>query len=493
MSNAVTEVADLFIGGKWRPSFGTDRFTVTSPATGEVLWDLAEAVDADVNNAFAAAQAAFERHEGASPYERAEWCERIADQLEARLEPVARAISIEQGKPLAEALGEAGSAVEGFRLAAQEARALRGEMIPTHDTRKRVFTHRRPCGVYAIITPWNFPLNIPVEYLGPAIASGNTVVWKPAPTTAGIAVLLARCIEAAEIPPGIVNLLTGRLPELGRTMVAHRQAIGIGFTGSSTVGAEIARTAYDKRKILELGGNGPVIVLREADITLAAQQSAAAAFANGGQSCAAAGRILCESSVYDDFVAALAAEAARVVVGPPLAAGTTMGPCHTRDVYDRTQAHIDESLAGGATLVFGGGPVPEAATLLFRSPAVLAEVPRQARANIEETFGPLAAVIRVDGDADILATAAMSRFGLSSAIFSESYPRAIRLAERLKNGQVVLNDTSNFWELHMPFGGWPGSDSGTGRLGVRETLLGMTEVQSISMHLREGEGKQQYR
>ncbi|MDH6470865.1 acyl-CoA reductase-like NAD-dependent aldehyde dehydrogenase [Micromonospora sp. H404/HB375] len=485
MSNTVADVTGLFIGGTWRPSSGTDRFTVTSPATGEVLWNLAEAVDTDVDDAFAAAQAAFERHQGVSPYQRADWCERIADQLEARREPLARAISLEQGKPLAEALGEAGSAVEGFRLAAQEARALRGDTIPTHDTRKRVFTHRRPCGVYAVITPWNFPLNIPVEYLGPAIASGNTVVWKPAPTTAGTAVLLARCIEAAEVPMGIVNLLTGRRPELGRTMVTHRLAIGVGFTGSSAVGAEIARIAYDKRKILELGGNGPVIVLREADIALAAQQSAAAAYANSGQSCAAAGRILCESSVYDDFVAALAVEAARVVVGPPLAAATTMGPCHTRAVYDQTQAHIDESLAGGATLAFGDGSVPGAATDLFRPPAVLAGVPRHARVNIEETFGPLAAVIRVDGDADVLATAAMSRFGLSSAIFSENYPRAIRLAERLNNGQVVLNDTSNYWELHMPFGGWPGSDSGSGRLGVREALLGMTEVQSISVHLRE--------
>lgn len=486
MSNAVGEVADLFIGGDWRPSSGTERFSVKSPATGDVLWDLAEAVDSDVDDAFAAARTAFVRHQGASPYERAEWCERIADQIEARLEPIARAISLEQGKPLAEAIGETRSAVEGFRLAAQEARALRGELIPTHDTQKRVFTHRRPCGVYAVITPWNFPLNIPVEYLGPAIASGNTVVWKPAPTTAGIAVLLARCIEAADVPPGIVNLLTARRAELGRAMVTHRGAIGIGFTGSSAVGAEIARIAYDKRKILELGGNGPVIVLREADIALAARQSAAAAYANGGQSCAAAGRILCESSVYDDFVAALAAEAARVVVGPPLAADTTMGPCHTQAVYDQTQAHIDESVAGGATLVFGDGSVPEAATALFRPPAVLVDVPRQARANIEETFGPLAAVLRVDGDADILATASMSRFGLSSAIFSENYPRAIRLAERLDNGQVVLNDTSNYWELHMPFGGWPGSDSGTGRLGVRETLLGMTEVQSISLHLGEG-------
>jgi acyl-CoA reductase-like NAD-dependent aldehyde dehydrogenase len=478
------QVAELFIDGRWQPTRGDARFAVTSPATGDVLWDLAEAGEADVDTAFDAAQVAFARYGGISTFERADWCDRIADRIAADQESIARAISLEQGKPLAEAQAETALAIEGFRLAGQEGRALRGETIPTHDNNKRVMTKRRPCGVYAVITPWNFPFNIPVEYLGPAIVAGNTVVWKPAPTTAGIAVLLARCIEAADIPAGIVNLLTGRSPDLGRSMVVHPKAVGIGFTGSSSVGAEIARTAYDKRKLLELGGNGPLIVLREADVELAAAQTAFSAYWNSGQSCAAAGRILCESDIYDDFVAALVRHAEKVVVGSPLAEATTMGPCHTAAVFDQTQAHIGESVARGASLLAGAQAVPSAATSLYRAPAVLAEVPRDALVNLEETFGPLAAVVRVDGDADILETAAMSRFGLSSAVFSENYSRAIRLAERLNNGQVVVNDTSNFVELHMPFGGWPGSVSGVGRLGVRDALREMTEVQSIAVHLR---------
>jgi acyl-CoA reductase-like NAD-dependent aldehyde dehydrogenase len=480
-----TELADLYIAGRWRAAAGPGRFPVTSPATGEQLWDLAEAGPADVDAAVGAARAAFVQHQGVSPYERAAWCERIADELGSRSEQMAQAISLEQGKPLADARGEVGLALEGFRLAAQEARALRGETIPAHDTRKRVMTIRRPCGVYAVITPWNFPLNIPVEYLGPAIASGNTVVWKPAPTTAGIAVLLARCIEAADVPPGIVNLLTGPNADLGRQLVTHPGVTGIGFTGSSAVGADIARAAYSKRKVLELGGNGPLIVLREADVAAAAEQAASAAFWNAGQSCAAAGRILCEAEVYDDFVTALAYQAERVVVGSPLAENTTMGPCHTRAVRDQAQAHVDDAVRRGGTLRYGGDPVPNAATDLYRLPAVIADVARDALVNIDETFGPVAAVVRVTGDADILATAAMSRLGLSAAVFSANFPRAIRLAERLDVGQVVLNDSSNYWELHMPFGGWPGTDSGTGRLGVRETLLGMTEIQTISLHLGE--------
>jgi succinate-semialdehyde dehydrogenase/glutarate-semialdehyde dehydrogenase len=485
MTTRTPESADLFIAGGWGPSFEDARFGVTSPATGEQLWDLAEAGTADVDAAVAAARAAFEQHENASPFDRAAWCERIADQIDVRADEIAHFLALEQGKPLADARGETGLAAEGFRLAAQEARALRGETIPSHDTRKRVMTIRRPCGVYAVITPWNFPLNIPVEYLGPAIASGNTVVWKPAPTTAGVAVLLVRCIEAAGLPPGIVNLVTGHDAALGRQLVTHPGVIGIGFTGSSAVGAEIARTAHDKRKILELGGNGPVIVLREADVESAAVAAAAASFWNAGQSCAAAGRILCEAAVYDEFVTRLADQARQVVVGSPLDAATTMGPCHTRAVRDQTETHTADAIRRGANLVYGGTALAEAPTDLYRLPAVVADVASDAQVNIDETFGPIAAVVRVDGDADILATAARSRLGLSAAVFSANFPRAIRLAERLKVGQVVVNDSSNYWELHMPFGGWPGSDSGSGRLGVRNTLLGMTEIQSISLHLGE--------
>lgn len=477
------DAPDIYLDGRWQASHGAGRYVVTSPATGERLWELAEADQHDVDAAVAAAQAAFLRHRGVSPFVRAEWCERIADVIDARAETMSRALSLEQGKPLADARGEFGLASEGFRLAAQETRAMRGETIPTHDTRKRVMTIRRPCGVYAIITPWNFPVNIPIEYLGPAIASGNTVVWKPAPTTAGIAVLLARCFEAAEVPAGVVNLLTGREPELGRMLVTHPGVSGIGFTGSSLVGHEISRIAHHKRKILELGGNGPMIVLRDADIGAAAAQAASAAFWNAGQSCAAAGRILCESGVYEDFVTALANEARQVVVGSPLAADTTMGPCHSRAVFDQTENHVADAVARGASVVFGTDPVRYAATELYRAPAVLANVASDSLVNIEETFGPLAAVIRVDGDEDILATAAMSRLGLSAAVFSRDFARAIRLAERMNNGQVVINDSSNYWELHLPFGGWPGTDSGTGRLGVRQTILAMTEVQSISLHL----------
>ena len=485
MTARAPEVADLFIAGRWQPPVEGARFGVTSPATGEQLWDLAEAGPADVDAAIAAARAAFVRHSNASPYVRAAWCDRIADEIDARADEIAQNLALEQGKPLADAQGETGLAADGFRLAAQEARTLRGETIPAHDTRKRVMTIRRPCGVYAVITPWNFPLNIPVEYLGPAIASGNTVVWKPAPTTAGVAVLLTRCIEAADLPPGIVNLVTGHATELGRQLVTHQGVIGVGFTGSSAVGAEIARTAYDKRKILELGGNGPVVVLREANVEWAAVAAASASFWNAGQSCAAAGRILCEAAVYDDFVAQLAEQARQVAVGPPLDPATTMGPCHTRAVRDQTEAHTADAVRRGASLVYGGTALAGAPTELYRLPAVVADVTPDAQVNIDETFGPIAAVVRVDGDADILAAAARSRLGLSAAIFSTDFPRAIRLAERLDVGQVVVNDSSNYWELHMPFGGWPGSDSGSGRLGVRNTLLGMTEIQSISLHIGE--------
>jgi acyl-CoA reductase-like NAD-dependent aldehyde dehydrogenase len=268
-------------------------------------------------------------------------------------------------------------------------------------------TSRTPTGVWAVITPWNFPFNIPIEYLGPALATGNAVVWKPAPSTARIAVRLAECITAAGVPGGLVNLVTGPSLDMARHLSSHPGLVGVCFTGSSSVGKQIAQLAAGKKLLLELGGNGPVIVLKDADLPRTVQAVAAAAFANAGQSCAAAG---------------------------------------------------------------GGARLPGMPTRLFFAPTVIEALPGEALVLREETFGPIAPVLAADGDDALLAAARSSRLGLSAAIFTRDIPRALRLAEQLAVGQVVINDTSNYWELHMPFGGWPGTDSGIGRLGAGTRL-----------------------
>ena len=259
----------LLIGGEWVPAAAGGTMTIPSPVTGEPAAVVAAAEAADVDRAVAAASAAFEANRWRSPFDRAAEAERIADVLERRADELADAIVLEHGKPHAEAVGEVYSAAAGFRLAAGEARRLTGETLPVADPHKRVMTFRQPRGVVAAMTPWNFPMNIPVEYVGPALASGNAVILKPAPTTAGIAALLAQCIVEADLPPGLFSLLTGPSVEMSKALVSHPGVAVVGFTGSSAAGEAIARAAGGKELVMELGGNGPVIVLDDADLARA--------------------------------------------------------------------------------------------------------------------------------------------------------------------------------------------------------------------------------
>jgi len=476
----------LLVGESWRPARADESYRVRSPATGEDVAELAAAGPGDVDDAFEAASAAFLRHERAGAFERAGWCEAVADVLDARSEGIARELTAEHGKPLRDSLGEVASAAAGFRLAAAEGRRLGGETIPVADPHKRVLTARHPKGVWAVITPWNFPINIPVEYIGPALATGNAVVWKPAPTTSRVAVRLVECVLEAGVPPGLLNLVTGPSVETARHLVSHPRAIGVGFTGSTAVGEQVAAGAAGKHLMLELGGNGPVIVLGDADVERTAAAVASAAFWNAGQSCAAAERILVESPAHEALVDALGATARAMRLGDPFDATTEIGPVHNATTAAKMDEHVADAVEHGARLVAGGSRKEGWPTPLYYEPTVLEDVPAGARVQREETFGPIAPVTRVDGDAAVLELASSS-LGLSAAIFTRDVARAMRLAERLRCGQVVVNDTSNYWELHMPFGGWPGTGSGIGRVGGRYALEAMTDVRSIAIDLR-GEG-----
>lgn len=474
----------LYVDGRWTPARSEAIYEVTSPGSGETCAVLAAAGPEDVDVAVGAARKAFARHLGRSPFERADWCNAVADVLDERRTELARELAVEHGKPTAEALGEVASAAEGFRLAAEEGKRLRGEQLPVRDNHKRVLTLRRPKGVHAVVTPFNFPINIPVEYLGPALAAGNAVVWKPAPTTSRIAARLAECIDRAGVPAGLVNLVTGPSLEMSRRLVSHPDVVGVGFTGSSAAGRAIARDAAGKHLLMELGGNGPVIVLGDADLARAASAVGSAAFWNGGQSCAAAGRILAEPAASEPLLEELAAYAAGLRLGPPLDPETTLGPVHTRQIAETTLRHVADAADRGGRVLAGGGVRAGMPTELYVEPTVVGGVPIDALLHCEETFGPLAPVTVVEGDDVVVEATNACTFGLSCAIFTRDVARAIRIAERLEVGQVVVNDTSNYWELHMPFGGWPGKESGIGRIGGRFALEAMTEVQSIAIDLR---------
>lgn len=457
-------------------------YEVISPVTGQVVAAHIRMTPENADAAVHRAKAAFDEHLNHTAFERAGWCHAVADVVSARAGELAPLLTSEHGKPLAQAVAELESAAAGFRLAAEETKRLGGETFPVQDPSKLVITTRRPCGVFAVITPFNFPVNIPVEYLGPMIAAGNAVVWKPSPSTTTIASALVDCISEAGVPEGLVNMITGPDVEPVRGLVSHPDVVGVGFTGGTRAGDEIARLAAGKLQLMELGGNGPTVVLAHADLERAAGAAASAAFWNSGQSCAAAGRILVAHSVHDEFVEALAEAATRERLGDPFDPATTMGPVHTTGVAATMRAHVDDATRRGARVIAGGGPAADFPTNLYWPPTILADVPSGAATLAEETFGPLAAVQRVPDDVDSLLSAANSGpFGLSSAVFGTDLDETLAVASRMRTGTVTINDTSNYWELHLPFGGAAGRRSGHGRIGGRHTFDAITEIHLVSI------------
>jgi acyl-CoA reductase-like NAD-dependent aldehyde dehydrogenase len=468
------------IGGRWEGE--AETMPARNPATGEIIGHLPKSSRATASRAVAAANAAAPAWAAKPVWQRAEMCVAIAASIDARRAAIARTLSEEQGKPLAQATGEVTKAADGFRLAAELVRQLRGETIPTEDPTRLVLTIRQPRGVYAVITPWNFPVNIPVEYLAPGLVTGNAIVWVPAPTTSAVAVALMQAIEAAGLPPGVLNLVIGEGATVGDEIVAHPDTHGIGFTGSAATGRRIAERGAGKPQLLELGGNGPVIVFEDADIDRAAAAAAGGAFFNAGQVCAATGRVLVQERLVDRFVGKVTEHARAVVLGDPLHQGTTMGPLNNPKVVAKVAEHVGDALAQGATLHFGGKVRPDLGSDLFFEPTVLSGVTRAMKVNREETFGPVVPVLAFKDDAEALDLALDSDYGLSVGVFTRDTERALRVAEAIPAGIVNINGPSTYWELHLPFGGGSGTRSGIGRLGGKLTLEAMTELKMISLH-----------
>lgn len=482
---SIVEVLQAYIGGQWTESATGARFTAYNPATGEAIATLPECNREDARRAIAAANAAKARIARMTAWERSRLCLRIADELERRREEVARVITLDQGKPYhSEALGEVTAAIHGFREAAEHIKWLETAVIPVEDPHKRVLTFRQPRGVYAVITPWNFPVNIPVEYLAAGLAAGNAFVWVPAPTTSVAAVKLMECIVAAEVPAGVVNLVTGPGPVVGDEIVAHPDTDAVGFTGSSATGEAVARRAAGKPLLLELGGNGPTIVLPDAGLERAAAGAAFAALFNAGQCCSATERILVHESVHDQFLELLVQEARKVRLGNPLDAATTMGPLNNQPVAAKMDRHLADARERGAEVLVGGGRAPGLPSDLFYLPTVVDRVPPGSLLDREESFGPVAAVTTFRTEAEALELANAGTLGLLASVYTRDISRAFFFAEQLRTGIVNVNDHSDYWELHIPFGGVSGKRSGIGRLGGKNTILEMTDLRTVTIDIR---------
>jgi succinate-semialdehyde dehydrogenase/glutarate-semialdehyde dehydrogenase len=321
---------------------------------------------------------------------------------------------------------------------------------------------------------------MPAELIAPALACGNAVVWTPAPSTTVCAAALAGCIADADLPPGVFNLVTGPGPVVGDEIARNPGIDGLAFIGSTATGRLVAQAAAGKAALLEMGGNGPLVVMDDADLDAAAEATLTACYLCAGQSCTAGERLLVHSAVQDEFLEKLArAVSKQIRLGDPFAESTTMGPLNNEPVARKMDEHVEDAVARGARIVVGGSRAPGFPTSLYWQATVLAGVPADARVAVEETFGPIAPVVAIDSLEQAIELSNRSPYGLLAAIFTADLGAGLEFADRVRTGWVNINESSNYWEAHLPFGGRSGTDSGIGRVGGANVMESFTELQTV--------------
>ncbi|HBY92879.1 MAG: aldehyde dehydrogenase family protein [Ardenticatenaceae bacterium] len=475
----------MYVDGCWVDSDSGEVDEVRSPATGDPLGIVPQGTRADVNQAIAAARRAKPVMADIPIWERAARLHAVADAMLSRREQLARWISLEQGKPYrTEALVEVDKAAEMFRGAAEDIKRLETPVLPSADPNKRIITIRQPHGVYGVITPWNFPMSIPTEYLSAGLAGGNTIVWKPSSFTPICAIQLMECVEQAGFPAGALNVVTGPGSIVGDEIASNDGIDAIGLTGSFAIGDQVARKAGAKPVLLELGGNGPTIVLDDADLEYAIRRTAWGCFDNAGQKCSSVERILVQEKVYDRFVEGLVSEAKRVRLGHPLHEQTTMGPLNNEPGAAKVDEHLADARQKGADVLVGGSRSDGFPSALYYLPTVVTGVRPDMLLNMEETFGPVAPILVFADDDEAILLANKNSGGLISGVFTQSLARGTYYAEKLQTGIVNVNEVCASWQPHTPFGGYSGKKSGIGRLGGVYTILGMTQIKTMVFDVR---------
>jgi succinate-semialdehyde dehydrogenase/glutarate-semialdehyde dehydrogenase len=442
---------------------------------------VAEGGREDARRAVDAANAAFPSWAARTGFERAELLHLAADACGRRKDELARVLTLDQGKPLkAEAEGEVGELIEFLRMAAEDGKRLTGTIPESAAPGRRVLLIRRPLGVVGLITPWNWPYTMPAEVLAPALACGNCVVWTPAPSTAVCSGLLAECMAEADFPPGVFNMVLGPGPEVGDELAANPGTRAVAFTGSTETGLTVAKRAAGKAQLLEMGGNGPFVVMDDADLPAAVEAARVGAFLGAGQSCSAAERLLVHERVRDEFVELLAADVqSEVRLGDPFDDATTMGPVNNEPQAAKMQQHVTDAVDRGATVVTGGSRAGGFPTDLYWQPTVLDGVPPDSIAVTQETFGPIAPIVPIASLEQAIEQTNAQTYGLMAAIFTADLAAGMRYADSVAMGLVNINETTNYWEPHLPWGGRARSQSGVGRVGGAHPMDTLTELQTV--------------
>ena len=357
-------------------------------------------------------------------------------------------------------------------------------MPPSVDATKRVLAYRVPRGVVGVITPWNWPYTMPSEAVAPALACGNAVVWVPAPSTSVCSVKLAECIVDAELPAGVFNMVTGPGAVVGDEIAGNAGTHAVAFIGSIATGTKVAQRAAGKATLLEMGGNGPMVVLDDGDVDAAVEATITASFLCAGQSCTAGELFLVHEAVHDEFVSKLEAVVARDVrLGDPFSEETTMGPLNNEPTAEKMDRHIADALERGASVVAGGSRASGFPTSLYYEATVLDRVTPEMEVAAEETFGPIVPISTIRSEEQALAIVNESPYGLLAAVFTRDLGRGLRFAEAARAGWVNVNESSNYWESHLPFGGRAGSHSGLGRVGGRFSMETFTEFKTVILNL----------
>jgi succinate-semialdehyde dehydrogenase/glutarate-semialdehyde dehydrogenase len=438
---------------------------VTNPATGETIAHVPRLGRAEAAQAIAAAEAAMPAWVALTAKARSVVLRRWFDLMMANQDDLARIMTAEQGKPLGESRGEIAYAASFIEWFAEEGKRAYGDVIPPHQPDRRILVLKQPVGVAAAITPWNFPAAMITRKAGPALAAGCGIVVKPASSTPLTAVALAVLAEEAGLPAGLLSVITGKASELAAEFTSNPTVRKLSFTGSTETGKELyAAAAQNVQKIsLELGGNAPFIVLDDADLDAAVEGAIASKFRNAGQTCVCANRIYAQAGIHDAFVERLSARVKALKLGNGAEAGTDIGPMIDMAAVEKTEEHIADAVAKGATLVTGG----ERKGGTFLTPALLTGVTADMAVATEETFGPLAPVFGFETDAEVIAAANATRFGLAAYFYGQNLGRVFRLAEALEYGMVGINTGILSTEV-APFGGV--KESGIGREGSKYGL-----------------------
>ncbi len=465
-----------YIDGQWVGADSARTFAVSNPATGEQLASVPDAGVIETRRAIEAARLAQPGWRARTAGERARLLRRWHELLLANQEDLARLMTAEQGKPLAEARGEIVYAASFIEWFAEEGKRLYGDVIPAHHADKRVLVSKEPIGVCAAITPWNFPAAMITRKVGPALAVGCTIVLKPAEATPLSALALAELAERAGIPAGVFNVLTGDPVAIGGELCANPTVRKLSFTGSTEVGRILMQQCAPtiKKLSLELGGNAPFIVFDDADLDAAVQGAMLSKYRNTGQTCVCANRLLVQDGVHDAFVARLATAVAALRVGNGIDDGVTQGPLIDDAAILKVEELVADACSLGARVVCGGRRHGLGGT--YYEPTILAGVTREMRLASEEVFGPVAPVFRFTTEAEAVAMANDTEYGLASYFYTENLARSLRVASALEYGMVGINTGLISTEV-APFGGM--KSSGLGREGSRYGIEDYVEIKYL--------------